>query len=577
LVSLNIKSEGQIDEKGATMVLSTVQYSDWSEKNDKGFIEPKLVKLSNITVTVTNSVPVISLTDTVTISALGNEGKQTVTVSLENRYPITGLEASILLPKGLSMETKANGSINFIYANDRLVDPISIVSNAVAAKEGDEYSKVRVVVASTSGTEFAGNKGAIFSFNVIGDENLAEQASLIIQDVVITTESAVAVDLDPYTAVVVNDVLARKNVAQATYDSISPLVDSVAVKYAAALETIATYVSSAAKAYAAEDNAQSKAIADGIAATKQELADGLAASTLNNADGAWNAKVDSLQALVDTLSSNALAQAVADAQATYNDVSAQLDTVVAKYNAALETIAAYPSEAAQAIGSGEGAAAIAAGIAATGQSLNDELAAITLNNEDGAWTATIDSLQALVDTLSATAASVQAEADKAAAVQEVYDAVAALLNKVSDNYQAALAEIAAYPTDAAKAVGTGEESQAIAGGIDAIRQALAAELAAGTLSNEDGAWTEKIDALQAQVDALTEQAGKANLSAIYDGEKVSIVHYTELVDILTEKTTAPAADSKEFLKYDVNGDGAINSSDIRAMIDLIIEQNKVKK
>jgi glycine/D-amino acid oxidase-like deaminating enzyme len=163
-----------------------------------------------------------------------------------------------------------------------------------------------------------------------------------------------------------------------------------------------------------------------------------------------------------------------------------------------------------------------------------------------------------------------------ALAKETYDALLPQLNAVADNYAAVLAEIATYPTEAAKAVATGEDSQAIADGIEAVKQALAQELAAATLSNEDGAWTDKINALQTQVDALAEKAKDTNVAAIYGDSKVSIIEYTNMVDIILEKTPAPAADSIEFLKYDVNGDGVINSSDIRPMVELIIEQNKVK-
>jgi hypothetical protein len=374
LVTLKIYSAGQVDENGTTLKLQNIIASDYSIVDENGYIKPQRVDLEEVTVAVSNSVPVLTASDTVTLKAIGSEGKQPVVVSLENKFPISALEASIYLPKGLSIETKATGAPSFIYADDRLVEPISIVGNIVEAKEGDEYTKVRVVISSTSGVSFNGNSGAIFAFNVIGDDTLEDSTTVSIKDIVVSTTGAVAIEVDPVEVAIVNEVMvARKALAKETYDALLPQ-----------------------------------------------------------------------------------------------------------------------------------------------------------------------------------------------------------LNAVADNYAAVLAEIATYPTEAAKAVAIGEDSQAIADGIEAVKQALAQELAAATLSNEDGAWTDKINALQAQVDALAEKAKDTNVAAIYGDSKVSIIEYTNMVDIILEKTPAPAADSIEFLKYDVNGDGVINSSDIRPMVELIIEQNKVK-
>lgn len=113
------------------------------------------------------------------------ETKQ-VAVLMENDIAFTGFQFDLLLPEGLSIETKSNGDPKVTINTDRADDHQSVTN---FRNDG----RISILVMSLASTEIMGNSGAVLFFNVTASNDFNGTHQLNIINVEMTTEAGVPV------------------------------------------------------------------------------------------------------------------------------------------------------------------------------------------------------------------------------------------------------------------------------------------------------------------------------------------------------------------------------------------------
>lgn len=94
-----------------------------------------------------------------------------VTLNLENDVELTGLQADIVMPLGVTILTDEDGEYVF-EGSDRLSEHVSIMASKLAGvTTANQY---RVVVSSITADKFVGTNGPLFSFKVKASTDFAE-------------------------------------------------------------------------------------------------------------------------------------------------------------------------------------------------------------------------------------------------------------------------------------------------------------------------------------------------------------------------------------------------------------------
>jgi hypothetical protein len=491
-----------------------------------------------------------------------------VEVGFETSRSIVALSLDVQLPAGLTLDSVA---------------PVTARLNGNAFQYNLVGNTLKVAITTSNGDAIAEKEGALFNLWVTATRKL--NTSLSITNIVGSDISEGALkkvtDIEGATAKVID--LEGVNVEEDNAKAYAELKDSLELLsklYDEALAAISANTTEQAKAFATNEDAVGIPVA--LLAASVEL-DSLNAEVALTSDAELYTTVVEIKADIAAWleAASATEAKVLENNGVFADLTGRLDAVDASYQQVLSTIAAYTTEQGKAYAGSELSTAIAAGITETRGSLASRNEALSLK-QDSELYATVDSLQANVDSLSAVAAATEAKIvtnnalyadlkDRIAVLDSTYTQVVATINGyVTEEGQDFRkdARIASLPVDIAKA------SEAL--------EAANAELA---LTAEHAVVAE-VSALEAQLAALADEAAYAEANSDpesyllgdfnRDG-KVDVVDYARLVDICLNQGTLPEAGTKSYKRADINGDGEINSKDIQPLLEIIINSHKSKK
>lgn len=104
-------------------------------------------------------------------------GTQEISLELANETTFTAFQADIILPVGLTIQ---DGSFRL---SDRASD------HAVSSKSFSD-GRTRIVCMSLSSTPFSGRDGALISFAVVADKNIAQKSEIRLNNLIFTTPRA---------------------------------------------------------------------------------------------------------------------------------------------------------------------------------------------------------------------------------------------------------------------------------------------------------------------------------------------------------------------------------------------------
>lgn len=308
LFSFPIKAESNID--AAVIKVTKIEVSEILT-NDEGQRKLQALQLKDFDVEVSSktSIRVLEVSPASMTIEEGEANKQKVTIGLTNGFDIYGMQGTIVLPEGMSIETKENGKPKFSYGS-RLPEAFSISSNVVD-------NKVKFVVSARQSAIFGGNEGEVLSFNVYADNTLAETSQILIEDGVVSNSSAKSLALDAKTIEVINKTAADRRISNEAYAVLDAQLKAVEEQYDSLLNVIKAYTTDEAKALAEGENA--KAIADSLAAVRTALDSANEVMTLRDSE----AYATQLAGLTDNIS--ALADLAAQTEEEYKIVKGDVN------------------------------------------------------------------------------------------------------------------------------------------------------------------------------------------------------------------------------------------------------------
>lgn len=561
LFSFQITAESNID--AAVIKVTKIEVSEILT-NDEGQRKLQALQLKDFDVEVSSktSIRILEVSPASMTIEEGEANNQKVTIGLTNGFDIYGMQGTIVLPEGMSIETKENGKPKFSYGS-RLPEAFSISSNVVD-------NKVKFVVSARESAKFGGNEGKVLSFNVYADNTLAETSQILIEDGVVSNSSAKSLALDAKTIEVINKTAADRRISNEAYAVLDAQLKAVQEKYTAAVDSIAAFATQEGQVYA--DSEDAKAIAEALSAARESLDAANAAFELKSTDE-LSAEYTTIDKQVDALlaaavtADNAAKQVNNDA---YAALDAQLKGVQDKYNTAIDSIKGYITAEGKAYAESEEATAIADSLASARTILDAANAAYALRSTDEK-AAEYAALNSHVDSLAEAAKS--AEDAAIAKNAEIYATIDAQLKAVEEQYDSLLNVIKAYTTDEAKALAEGENAKAIADSLAAVRTAIDSANEAMTLRDSEAYATQlagQTDSISALADlaAQTEEEYKIVKGDVNEDKSVDVTDASILIDYILEKEVEvfneKAADMDENGEYDV--------TDVLMIIDLILSE-----
>ena len=174
--------------------------------------------MSDISVAVSPNIGKLYVAeDSLAIKTDGSYKK--ISIALDNKIAVRGMQADITLPEGLTVETNDNGETVFEYG-DRLGQNMIINSNKL------ENGKLRVMVYGLTDEIIATGDGTVFAFNVKADETLPLLSEVVMDNVLVSDEDGAAYPIDEVGGIeVTNSFLAHYTPAN---DSVQALRDMLA-------------------------------------------------------------------------------------------------------------------------------------------------------------------------------------------------------------------------------------------------------------------------------------------------------------------------------------------------------------
>jgi len=119
---------------------------------------------------------------------------RTVTVSLENNFPVKGMTADIRVPEGMSIVAGSEGKTSRTNSFG-----LSITQDYL------DKNLYHVVISTSSLTRvFKDSEGAVFTFGVTATNELPETSQIVFSDVILTSSGARDVDVDGFAVDVTN-------------------------------------------------------------------------------------------------------------------------------------------------------------------------------------------------------------------------------------------------------------------------------------------------------------------------------------------------------------------------------------
>ena len=142
-----------------------------------------------------------------------------ISVAMDNFIDVYGFQADITLPKGVSIETREDGSA-VLECGERIPQNMAITSNT------REDGKISLIISGLTAEAFNGATGVVFSFNVKADETLPLKSDIEFSNVIVSAYNARTYLIDDVKGTeLTNSLLAHYTPAN---DSIQALRDNLA-------------------------------------------------------------------------------------------------------------------------------------------------------------------------------------------------------------------------------------------------------------------------------------------------------------------------------------------------------------
>ena len=144
-----------------------------------------------------------------------------VDVELDNEnVEISGIQADIVLPEGISVAQNEKGRLDFIRS-----ERMPLGAQFSYAYDKDDNSRLRVIISSITGENIIGNAGTLFSFNITA-QDLAEVSEARIEKVIVSDaannayalEDVVKITITNDSVTVLAPVMQRHEALQAALD-----------------------------------------------------------------------------------------------------------------------------------------------------------------------------------------------------------------------------------------------------------------------------------------------------------------------------------------------------------------------
>lgn len=396
--------------------------------------------------------------------------KHRVSISLENLIPVYGVQGRIVLPEGLSIEKNDKGRYAWTYG-DRLPQ------NAAVSYNPDNGM---FVLNDMYATQDFGTSGVLFSFNVVADENLAEESQIVVSDFVLSGTRDISYDVEDRLTVQVVRVQSEQEANEAQHTADLAAIAAVQTALDEANQAIAAYDASV-QAAVAEKAAAVQAAIDALKTT----ADASYEAGTSVADTeALNAEIVRVQQLVQELVDTAAA-----AQATFEANEAQHEADLAALQSLKEAVVQMKSSL-EAVAP-EVQEALAADVAAVEAAVDSLVSVANASYEAGTAVADSEALQAGIDEVAASVAEVLANAE---ALQVAYEANEAqyaadleVVAGVQQKFEKVMEKIATYDVSVAEAV---------AEDVANVQQAIERLAAMAEQSHENGSSVDDANLLQ---------------------------------------------------------------------------------
>ena len=444
---------------------------------------------------------------------------QRISFSLSNTISVRALEAVITLPEGAQVVMNEKGSVK-IDRGSRVPTNLKFSSSVID-------NKVKVVLSGLTADVLQGTEGEVFAFYVSGTEALAENSEVTVSNVILSDNAASSFDvyeshslnlinmdkvyLAPAQEILSNINTALEEALTTISEECADVKDSTSVQEAVdSVKTMITELTNAITA-AYEDETLASDY-DNIIAPQEEIMAAIAAlvDTAKQAQAdyeteqALNAAYAQATQMVDSLT-QILTDSVAVIAQTCPDVKETEEVLTAK--AAIETQIAALSEAIEA--------------AKADGTLTAELENVLAPKDEIAT-----AIAALVET----AQKAQAEYEAEQALNAAYAYAQAELVKLDSVFAEAVETINNECPDVKESEAVQTAKTAIEGQIAALREAVEAGKADGTLiEKQEELMTKKAEA-EAAITAMVETAKKAQ--ADYETEQALNAAYAQAMEVV---------------------------------------------
>ena len=182
---LTIKVKAAINYKGGKIKISDVVASDATSTVNAEPYEIDI--LSETTAKAGEFVGTASLS--AEVQCVRNNEPTQIGVSLENIVEVTGFQAKVTLPEGVSFYEDENG--DYVTLSDRLSGNVVAGLNPIA---GEPNSYI-LILSSLTSDKFAGEKGELFNLNLVSNKNF-ESGDVQISDITVSTAPGYSYDVN---------------------------------------------------------------------------------------------------------------------------------------------------------------------------------------------------------------------------------------------------------------------------------------------------------------------------------------------------------------------------------------------
>lgn len=183
LCTLKVTASEAYDGVGGKVIVSGVEVTNLEDNSL--FDEEELTAGST-----SNVVANIDLSgDDVEVTAVDGTTEYDVYVNLAGTVSVYGLQAVVTLPEGLSfVEDPEEEDPTPLFLTTNRSNRFTPYSNFL----NEEKTVAKIAYANLGGTAMTGTEGAILSFKVVANENLAENSVITVSDIVASQKDGVA-------------------------------------------------------------------------------------------------------------------------------------------------------------------------------------------------------------------------------------------------------------------------------------------------------------------------------------------------------------------------------------------------